>query len=287
MLHKNIPITIDYKALGIEKTGDFQPSMDCYVPYNARHPQLPRPAVLIIPGGGYEHTSIREAEPIALGFLERGFNCFVLWYSVTNQPGNPRYPAQLLEASRAVATIRENAEQWLTDPERIFVCGFSAGGHLAASLGTLWNRAFVKDALGYQQEHRPNGLVLSYPVILAPTDEKPAHAGSFRNLLGDQFGNSELMQLLSLEQQVSGDTPPAFIWHTATDSVVPVQNSLAFANAMASKSRPFELHIFPRGDHGLARADWSTGTDTAEGTAYIYPEVQQWIPLAARWMKEL
>lgn len=288
MLHDKFPITLDYTALGLEKTGDFQPSLECYVPYNARHPQLPRPAVLIVPGGGYEHVSQREAEPIALGFLEQGFNCFVLWYSVSNQGGIARFPASLLELSKAVAMIRAHSEEWLTDPERIFVCGFSAGGHLAASLGTLWNRDFVRDSLGYQQgEHRPNGLILSYPVILAPVDGKPAHAASFRNLLGEKFGDSQAMELVSLEQQISDDTPPTFLWHTATDDVVPVRNSLDFAAAMANKGRPFELHVFPKGPHGLARADWSTGTDTATGTEYVYPEIQPWIRLAARWAREL
>lgn len=283
MLHKNVPITLDYKALGLEKTGDFQPTMDCYIPYNARTPAEARPAVLIVPGGGYEHTSIREAEPVALGFLERGFNCFVLWYSVSGAGCTARFPTSLLELATAVSIIRENAEEWMTDPKKVFVCGFSAGGHLAASLGTFWNRDFVKNALGFEQEHRPDGLILSYPVVLAPTAEKQAHVGSFRNLLGDKLGDTDTLALLSLEQQVSDATPPAFIWHTATDDVVPVQNSLAFAAAMAKANRPFELHIFPRGDHGLARADRSTAT----GEHYILPEVQQWIGLAARWAKEL
>lgn len=288
MYYEKLPIQLDYAALGVEKTGNFQPTLECYVPYNARHPQLPRPAVLIVPGGGYEHVSLREAEPIALGFLEQGFNCFVLWYSVSNAEGTARFPASLLELSKAVAMIRSHSEEWLTDPERIFVCGFSAGGHLAASLGTLWNRDFVKDALGYQQgEHRPNGLILSYPVILAPVDGKPAHKGSFRYLLGEKAEDSTMLNLLSLERQVSDDTPPTFLWHTATDDVVPVRNSLDFAAAMANKGRPFELHVFPNGPHGVGRADWSTGTDTAHGTEYVYPEIQPWIRLAARWAKEL
>lgn len=288
MLHQQFPIQINSQALGLEKTGDFQPSLECYVPYNARHPQSKRPAVLIVPGGGYEHVSLREAEPIALGFLEQGFNCFVLWYSVTNADGIAHFPTSLLELSKAVAMIREHAAEWMTDPDRLFVCGFSAGGHLAASLGTLWNRDFIRNALGFHhEEHKPNGLILSYPVILAPVDGKPAHSGSYRHLLGEKANDPDMLQLLSLEQQVSDDTPPAFIWHTATDDVVPVRNSLDFAAAMANAGRPFELHVFPKGPHGLARADWSTATDTANGTEYIYPEIQQWIRLAARWIKEL
>lgn len=288
MIHKKIPIEIDYKALGIEKTGDYQPCLECFVPYCATSPLKVRPAVVVAPGGGYEFTSTREAEPIVLGFLEQGFTCFILWYSVSNDKETSRFPASLLELSKAVATIRENAEEWLVDPEKVFVCGFSAGGHLAASLGTLWNRDFVKDALGYhKEEHRPNGLVLSYPVILAPIDDKPTHIGSFRRVLGEKYDDRSMLELLSLEQQVSEDTPPAFLWHTATDNVVPVRNSLDFAAAMAARGRPFELHVYPRGPHGLARADWSTATDTAAGREYEYPEVQPWVRLAGRWIKEL
>ena len=288
MLCKKIPIEIDYKALGIDKTGEYVPYMDCYVPYNARSPLQARPAVLICPGGGYEFTSTREAEPIALGFLEQGFNCFILWYSVSNDRETSRFPASLLELAKSVAMIRERAEEWMTDPNRIFVCGFSAGGHLAASLGTLWNRDFIKDALGFHQgEHRPDGMVLSYPVILSPADGKPTHIGSFRRLLGEKYDDPDLMELLSLERQVSEDTPPTFLWHTAPDNVVPVRNSLDFAAAMAAMGRPFELHVFPNGPHGLARGDWSTATDTAAGREYEYPEVQPWIRLAGRWIKEL
>ncbi|MBQ9939648.1 MAG: alpha/beta hydrolase [Oscillospiraceae bacterium] len=283
MLHQKLNIEVDYQKLGLEKTGDHQPTLECYVPYNTRTPAVNRPTVIICPGGGYAHTSDREAEPIALGFLNQGFNCFVVWYSTTSSAENiVHFPTSLFELATAVSMVRANAEEWLVDKDKIYVCGFSAGGHLAASLGTLWNRDFLKDALGFHnEEHKPNGLVLSYPVILAPTNGKPAHYGSFANLLGDKVTDNEMLELLSLEKQVSSDTPPAFLWHTFTDQLVPVRNSIDFAAAMADAGVSCEMHIYPYGPHGTARADDTTSVDGN----LIVPECQEWITLASRWIK--
>lgn len=283
MIFEKLELGLDYKALGLDVSGSFRPVLDCYVPDCVRVPAAARPAVIICPGGGYAFTSDREGEPVALSFLDKGFCCFVLWYSVTSEDGKcvSRFPASLFELASAVALVRRRAESWLVDPARIFVCGFSAGGHLAASLGTLWNRDFLKSGLGFsRREHRPDGMILGYPVITA--SGPLTHAGSFLRLLGGRFGDPEAAALVSLEKQVTADTVPAFIWHTADDTTVPVSNSLDFASALASCGVPFELHVFPKGRHGLARGDDST---SYEGGG-ISPVCAEWMSLAARWAKE-
>jgi len=271
MIHQIIDIKVDYKAAGIDGKGspklytyiiDHSPEMDYH---------KARPAVIICPGGGYSMTSDREAEPVALRFNSLGFQAFVLRYSVMKI----RFPGALLELAKAVATVRENAGEWDIDPDKIVVCGFSAGGHLAASLGVFWNRDFIKRPLGYSgQEIKPNGIILSYPVI---SSGRFAHLGSFKNLLMDRFEQD--LELVSLEKQVSSDTPPAFIWHTYDDAAVPVENSLLFALEMKKHNIPLEMHIFPKGVHGLALATKETG--------YIEESCSNWPEMAARWAENL
>lgn len=239
-----------------------------------------RASVLICPGGGYEFVSEREAEPIALEFLSKGYNAFVLDYSTANR-SDKKYPAQLLEVSAAVVYMRRNAEKYHLIPHSIAVCGFSAGGHLAASLGTLWNEKCIEEALGIKNcENRPDGLILCYPVI---TSGEFGHRGSFDNLLGEN-PSEELVHKCSLENSVGSHTPPAFIWHTLTDELVPVENSFLFAGALKKADIPFELHIYPDGPHGL-----SLGT---RETASVYEDrlnelVKTWIDLCARWIAKV
>ena len=190
-----------------------------------------------------------------------------------------RFPAALFELSYAVAKVRENAQEWNVDTDRIAVCGFSAGGHLAASFSTLWNGDFVKEYFDYQGgENKPNGMILGYPVI---TSGEHAHWGSIENLLGDKTADSALLDLVSAEKQVNSDTPSAFIWHTFDDACVPVENSLVLAQALAKEKISTELHIYPKGPHGLALASRETG-DFA-----VVPECQNWIDMAIRWLKNL
>ncbi|MBR6709050.1 MAG: alpha/beta hydrolase [Clostridia bacterium] len=238
----------------------------------------PRRTVVVCPGGGYSFLSSREGEPIVKQFLAAGFNVFMLRYSVK---GKARNFQPLIEASLAIKHIRENAERYHTDPRHIYICGFSAGGHLAGSTGTLWNIPEVKAALGDAPEgiNRPTGMILSYPVI---TGGEYAHRGSFDNLLGFKTtGTEPELDRFSLEKQVGPHTCPAFIWHTFTDRTVPVQNSLMMAEAMTAAKIPFELHIYPAGPHGLSTADRETWN---ENPAMDVPHVTTWLPLAIRWI---
>jgi acetyl esterase/lipase len=238
-----------------------------------------RPLVLVCPGGGYEYTSDREAEPLALAFLAKGYNAAVLRYSCA--PAT--YPTSLLELGRVVLTIREHANEWHVDSNSIIVQGCSAGGHLAASYACFWREDFLaKELLGdtsdlAKENLRPNGLLLCYPVI---TSGEFAHKGSFKNLLGERL--EELEGKMSLENAVTKDVPRTFIWHTYTDGSVPVENSLLFAMALKKHDIKTELHIFPEGGHGLALA--SNVTAGLEGKEVV-PACQPWIDLATRWLE--
>lgn len=277
MLHEVIDIQLDYAKLNI-KHDDYQPKLYTYVLDNSveMDPNRIRPAVLICPGGGYSFTSDREAEAIAMQMLSAGFQAFVLRYSCYPS----EFPAALLEAATALSMIRKNAAQWHVDPNKIIIGGFSAGGHLAGSLGVLWNRDFVSESLGLTKEEiKPNGMILSYPVI---TSGEFAHRGSFECLLQER--HDEMMDEVSLEKQVDAETVPAFLWHTFEDTTVPVENSLMMAASLRKHHVPFELHIYPRGGHGLGLANDET-RDRNGGC--VEACCQNWIELAKTWIKNL
>lgn len=235
-----------------------------------------RKGVLICPGGGYEFVSDREAEPVALAYIAQGFNAFVLTYEVAPAV---KHPQPLLDISRAMCMIRENAEKWNTKKDQIAVCGFSAGGHLAASLGVFWKEKYLQGMLCIPEGmNKPNALILSYPVITSQIGK--AHRGSFYSLLGENLEES-VYSSMSLERYVSSDTPPAFIWHTFNDDTVPVENSLLFAQSMKNNNIPFELHIFPEGQHGLSLCDARTGNEDT----YINRHAGKWLDLSVEWLK--
>lgn len=254
-----------------EEEDGYAPSLTTYLLDNSGLPVEKRPAVLVCPGGAYSGCAGIEAEPVAMQFAAAGFNAFVLRYSVFPN----RYPKALEELSKAVEIIRENADEWGIKKDKIAVCGFSAGGHLAASLGVFWNSEPIKTP---NQANKPNAMILSYPVI---TSGEKAHRGSFENLCGD---DAELVEKMSLEKRVSKDTPPTFLWHTFADNAVPVENSLFFADALRKHDVPFEMHIYPKGSHGLSLLKKETGlTEGAE----IGENAKGWIGLACGWLKEV
>ena len=262
----------------IPQTTDFEATLSVYCQDNSEEIEAKRkhPAVLICPGGGYAFTSDREAEPVALSFLPHGINAFVLRYSCAPE----RYPVALLQAAAAMTLIRRKAEEYGVDPEKTAVLGFSAGGHLACSLGELWGEPFVTETLGLRdrREDRPNAMVLCYPVI---SSGALAHRGSFDVLLGENPG-TELLEKVSLEKQVSTDTPPAFIWSTFDDQAVPTENSLLLAAALRKNNIPFELHIYPKGVHGLSLC----GPQTAGAPELINPHCGTWFNLCLEWLEQ-
>lgn len=238
-----------------------------------------RPLVLVCPGGGYGFVCDREAEVMALQFTAMGYHAAVLTYSTYPV----LYPTQILETAQAWSIILENSEKWNVLSDKIIILGCSAGGHLAASYSLFCGEKPVTSSVGLTAEQlRPAGMILCYPVI---TSGEFAHKDSFSTLLGDDYNNligTELLEKVSLEKRVTENTPPAFIWHTYTDNVVPVENSFLFAAALRKKNVNCEMHIFPNGGHGLGLASELSQDKNGWG---VQEECQIWIKLVRVWMK--
>lgn len=248
------------------------------------HPASPeiskrrRPAMIVFPGGGYGYTSDREGEPIASAYYAAGYNCFVLRYTCGEKAAvsNPLY-----DAAAAIAHVRMNASEYVIDPDRIAISGFSAGGHLAAYISTQWHRNDIREKLGIDNELcKPNAAVLGYPVI---TTNVPTHIDSFNNLLGKDR-STELTKTANLDEHVDDRTCPCFIWATATDEAVPVANSFAFAKALTDKGVFCEFHVFPMGKHSLARCTNETAPDWCTED-YIYPYIERWMEWSLKWLE--
>lgn len=236
-----------------------------------------RPLVILCPGGGYRFVSDREAEPIAIQLNAMGIHAAILRYTV--YPA--KFPTALVQLAKSVAYAREHSREWKVKSNRIIIMGFSAGGHLAASLGTLWHEPFLEDRMQTEKEkYQPNGMLLCYPVI---SSGEYAHRDSFRALLQERY--DELIEELSLERRVTEFAPPAFLWHTFEDGIVPVENTLLLAQALNEKKIPLELHIYPRGGHGLSLATEETRSIHDKGPLQL--ECQNWIGMAGTWVKNL
>ncbi len=236
---------------------------------NERKPRAGLPAVLICPGGGYGMVSEREGEPVAKEYFGAGYHAFVLTYSV-GEKAKDFLP--LRQLASAMAHVRKHAKEWNLDGGRIAVCGFSAGGHLAASLGTLADDEKFLAAWGRREKVRPNAMVLGYPVITA---DGFAHVESVRNVSGAEQGSAQYAYF-GLDRHVDAATPPTFLWHTAEDDCVPVENSLRFAEALSAAKVPFELHVLPKGWHGM-----SVCTDEVEcADAYN----GRWVEWSIKWL---
>lgn len=270
MKYEKIPVTVG---------GTVQAALALYIQedYPDTYGERRRPMVLICPGGGYEHVSVREGEPIAFHFLTAGCHAAVLWYDISKQ--GVEYPQALKELAWSVAYIREHAEQYAIDPDKILIAGFSAGAHLAASLGCFWDREWLEQEMQMIRTcYQPNGMILAYPVI---TSGAFAHRGSFEKLLGRK-ADEALEKELSLENQVTDKVPPVFMWHTIEDGTVPLENSLLFATALRKAGVNFEYHVFPHGGHGYALATKETAMKTG---AEVDPQCEQWIDLCKNWLK--
>ena len=227
-------------------------------PFDVPAPEWRRPAVIVVPGGGYSMVSKREGEPVAAGFLARGFQAFILTYLC--RPDGVRYPEQLTELAAAVDYVKKHADEMRVNPDEVFVVGFSAGGHLTADLAVEWQ--CVAQKTGRDFDCRPKAVGLAYAVI----SHKTWHLDSYINLLDGYTdeAKAELEKELSLEDRVTKDTPPAFLWTTAEDNCVPPENTLLYALALDRNKIPYELHVYPQGNHGSSDCDWEVNPSCAE-----------------------
>lgn len=272
------------------------------------------PAVVICPGGSYMYCSKRESEPVAYRFLEKGYRVFILNYStigtmIEKEGRKPsrdelyqiatmvedekilgsEFPNPLIELALTMTFIRENCHEFNINPDKIGVIGFSAGGHLAASLGVHWDSKWLSEKVGVEPRwYRPNFQVLSYPILNYLLNKDIAEARGvgdpkFMSIASRMvFGADEdetIVERSTLKNYITSETPPTFIWHTVQDKLVFIQNSLEFAQELEKARIPWELHTFYGGDHGLSLATELTGVEDKRA--------QNWNHLMFSWLQEV
>jgi len=271
--------TIDlYKYFGIERPKGAKGYLECYI-----HAQPDehckgrrRPAMIVVGGGGYAFVSEREKEPVAIKYLAEGFNSFVLDYSCAPI----KYPYQLLEGVMATRFVKENADKYNLRKDKIAMIGFSAGGHLAGTVATLFDSEIVTDSIkGDSAKNRPDAMIFSYPVV---TLGIKTHGGTAKNVSG---GDKGLKEYLSVEKRVNANTPPAFIWTTENDNSVPYENSLLLVEAYKKAGVDCELKLFQKGVHGLSLATKETAGKGTE-SYMINDDVSAWFDLSVNFLKE-
>jgi acetyl esterase/lipase len=240
------------------------PTLTAYLP--ARNPT--KTAVIIAPGGGYAGLSMdKEGSAVAKWLNDHGVAGFVLKYRLGM---TYHHPVELGDAQRAIRTVRSRAAQYGLAPDHIGMWGFSAGGHLTASAGTLYDLGPPANGDAIDKESaRPDFLILAYPVITMTPQY--SHKGSVRNLLGETPDPAQV-DLLSPEKHVTAQTPPTFIFSTTDDGTVPIMNSVMFYAALVAAKVPVEMHLYQHGPHGT-------------GLAQGFPDLKGWPDLLATWMR--
>ena len=228
--------------------------------------------------------SPREGEPVAQAFMPYGYNTFVLHYTVGKHSGKA-FPAQLIEATLAIKHIKDHAEKYGIDPDELFVVGFSAGGHLAASVATMWKHekvlAAVEMPYGY---NRPKGAMLIYPMISPDYSNCEKYDRAWGTLLGCEKPTPEQLNEAAIERHVDADSTPAFVVHAFTDPVVDVRNVMILGKAYAEAGVPFEMHVYSDGTHGFSLANDVTANGKPE---FINQRIAEWVRLATEWADTL
>lgn len=267
-----------YASLGIERKGEKGGYLSSY-----RHKDLSpemgvgkvRPAMLVIPGGGYAFVSLREGEPIALQYFAQGFDCFVLDYDIAP---HRHYPVQILQAGMAMMFLRRNADKLCLDGEHIAAIGFSAGGHLCGCISLLWDDPALQAAFGKDCELvRPDASVYSYAVV--SSGEHISHGGSFDNFCADVVNREDY----SLEKKVRLSAKPSFLWANTEDSCVPVENSLLLYAALHKAGVPVEMHIYEKGWHGMSTLDENVFSEDVSDPMFAH--IRSWLPLSFEFLK--
>lgn len=291
--------------------GDKHAEVTMMLSENPLHQKEGRPAVVICPGGSYMYVSDREAEPVAYEFLAKGYHVFILRYSTIGSAMRrenkktdrdelyqiastvedetvlgSEFPGPLVELAKTMTFIRENCHEFNVNPDQIGVAGFSAGAHLAASLGVHWNSEWLEAEVGDEPRwYRPNFQVLGYPILdymlnKEIADERgigdPKYMSTASRMVFGSAPDEAHIQMADVKQHVSSDTPPTFIWHTVEDQLVFIQNSLDFAKSLEAHRVPWELHTFQKGQHGLSLATEVTGIEDARAA--------EWLDLMFSWL---
>ncbi|XOQ14301.1 MAG: Alpha/beta hydrolase [Shouchella clausii] len=265
-----------------------------------------RPAIVVCPGGGYMLSAIKEGEAVATRFLAKGYHTFVLRYStyfkermVNNEvpPLNEKsyYPGPLVELMESIRIIKENAEEWYVDPDNIFVLGFSAGGHMAASLGVRWDEDSLlkKFQEGINPSlFKPKGILLCYPAVEVENSKenllKHENLGTKRQgeffypaIFGNANPTKRQIEYLNIKNYIREDMPPVFLWHTYDDEITSSKDSTEFIYELIENNVHCEFHLFAHGKHGLALSDETYANSEND----INKEVSEWVHLADNWMK--
>lgn len=239
------PDTVPGSIVKLSK--DNQPTVEMYFPAKEKANGM---AVLVIPGGAYAFLAYaEEGTVIAKAFAENGIAAFVLKYRLPkNETMRDKSYGPLMDAQQVMKTARSKANEWNIDAKKIGVIGYSAGGHLASTLGTHFSKNYIQNK--EQINLRPDFMILVYPVI--SMEDKLTHMGSKINLLGIEPSKRKV-ELFSNELQVTKDTPPTYLTHTGDDRLVDVNNSIAFCQALQKNGVDAELHLFPKGNHGFTQ----------------------------------
>ncbi len=242
-----------------------------------------RPAIIVLPGGAFAFLSPYEGEPVALTFMQKGFNTFVLEYTVGD---NCRYPDVLIECSKAIQTVRDHAKEWNTNPHRVSLMGFSAGACLAGVSATQWNDPQIAAALGVKPEYiRPDSAVIAYGCW--DNSGTIWNDPEFVNPGASRFPKSCPPQL-DMINYVGDHVCPLFVWHNQKDRYVPVRNALMITEKLCELKIPVELHLYTGGQHGMSVANQLTVRDNAEADLVrLNPNVAMWVDMADNWLKAL
>lgn len=250
-----------------------------------------RPAVIICPGGAFLGISEKEAEPVALKFLSAGYQVFVLRYSIG--AGAARFPAPFIDAAKAVKLVRENAARWGINQNQIALCGFSTGGYVAAVFAASWQEDYLAKALGSDNKmFQPNALLLGYPLLdmyqfkVRNMEKSPEMQPLMEMVFGAAYGtsdpNNQLIDEWSCINRITPKMPPTFLWMTAEDTLVDIEEGFDFIKALKHNKGSYEFHVFQKGAHGLSLGDQTVGYSEVDmrglGNAH------KWVDLALNWL---
>lgn len=264
----------------IDLYGDKRVMLYCYIQKWTTTPgHFPkRGGVVVLPGGAYMMHGGSEGEATALAFVSAGYNAYLLRYSIGK---HAVFPNSAADACLALKLIRQKQEVFCQEPEKLALCGFSAGGHVAACAATMWNRADVQEVSSCQgEEGKPNALILGYPCITVDVEGQ----GDMYSLLAGDRTLEELRELASAEKWVGAHTPPVFLWNIYRDKMVPVEHGLKFISALAEHNIPFESHTYMEGSHGSAL---NTPASSLGNRALENPHVARWFTDCTLWLREV